>query len=94
MVRAMRLALQEPPDDWVIGTGEGRRVRDVVRTACGLLGVDLAKVRTDPALVRPNDPPALLADPQKFVAATGWRSLIGFTELIAEQVGLVTERVR
>jgi len=93
MVRAMRVALLQPPDDWVIGSSDGRRVWDVVRTACGLLGVDVAKVRTDPALARPNDPPALVAAPRKFMTATGWHPLVGFTELVAEQVGLVREGV-
>ena len=51
-------------------------MREVVRRAVGLLDIDV-QVVTDPARVRPNDLPGVVADPRKLRAMIDWRPGIG-----------------
>ncbi len=80
--------LQQPePDDYVIGTGQSRTVRELVETAFGLVGLDWKRfVRSDPAYVRPAEVPLLLADPAKARKKLGWSPRIGFEQLIHEML--------
>ena len=83
-VRAMWLMLQhDKPDDYIIGTGETHSVRDLLTVAFGALGlVWETYVRIDPALLRPADPIALVANPKKARDVLGWKPTLSFQELI------------
>ena len=56
-VRAIWLMLQQDePDDYVIGTGEARTVREFCEMAFGLVGLDWsAFTKVDPAYFRPTE---------------------------------------
>ena len=87
-VRAIRdMLLQDAPRDYVIGTGEAWAVRDFVRVAFGVAGLEAeAHVTLDPQLVRPRDIPLLLADPRAARAGLGWAPTVGFEELVRRMV--------
>jgi GDPmannose 4,6-dehydratase len=87
-VEAMWLMLQQPqPDDYVVGTGETHSVRDFVKLAFSLAGLDYQRyVAPDPDLYRPAEVNLLQADPRQARERLGWRHRIGFDALVREMV--------
>ena len=83
-VEAMWLMLQaDEPDDYVIGTGQSRSVREFCETAFGLVGLDWEPfVRIDPAYFRPTEVDSLQADPSKAADKLGWKPKTTFDELV------------
>jgi len=83
-VEAMWLMLQQDtPDDYVIGTGEARSVRDFVTAAFRYVGLDWKKyVVINPQYTRPADVNYLEADPSKAYSRLGWRPSTHFDELV------------
>ena len=63
-------------------------MRDVVRMAVALLDVEV-RVVTDPACVRPNDIPELVADVRKLRATIDWRPGIGLEEMLGDMLNQV-----
>jgi GDPmannose 4,6-dehydratase len=59
-------------DDYVVATGEGHTVRELVHRVFGLLSLDWEKqVRVDEKLVRSSEPAPLIGNPAKLKAALG-----------------------
>lgn len=87
VVRAYPLLLRHgrPGEAYNVGRGEGVAMRDVVRLALALLDADV-KVATDPARVRPNDLPELVADLGKLRATIDWRSGIGLERMLKDML--------
>ncbi len=87
-VRAMWLALQQAaPDDYVIATGEGRTVQELVETAFDIAGVRWQDhVRIVPEFQRPSEPVPLIGSPARALAKLGWRNATAFRELVREMV--------
>ena len=88
-VDAMRRAARHPsPGDYVIGTGELHTVRDFASAAFAAAGIDdwEQHVTVDETLVRPVDPARQQADSSKAREVLGWRTTIGFTELVDRMV--------
>jgi GDPmannose 4,6-dehydratase len=90
VVRAARLAMRaEKPGDYVIASGVGRTVRELVGVAFAAAGVDgpiERYVRVDPELVRPTEPTRLVGDAAHARSALGWEPEISFEEMIGEMV--------
>jgi GDPmannose 4,6-dehydratase len=71
---ALSLALLEldAPDDFVLGTGEGHTVRDLVSGAFALVGLDWTKyVRVDSDLVRPSESVPIIGNSAKVKRVLG-----------------------
>jgi len=87
-VEAMWLMLQQQePDDYVIGTGETHSVKEFLELAFAHAGLDWREhVREDPRYFRPAEVDLLLADPTKARENLGWKTKIGFRELVARMV--------
>ena len=87
-VEAMWLMLQqEEPDDYVIGTGVSRSIRDLLDVAFGFVGLDWHDhVVHDVAYDRPADVPELTANPAKAMAKLGWRPTTSFEDMIREML--------
>jgi GDPmannose 4,6-dehydratase len=84
-VRTMHLMLQQDaPDDYVVASGEGHSVRDLVQVAFEHVGLDWQDhVRPDPALERGRaELHHLVGDASKARARLGWSPDVGFTELV------------
>ena len=90
VVRAAWLALQaDAPGDYVLASGTGRTVRELVEVAlraAGVAGTVEDHVRVDPAFVRPPEPVPLVGDPSRARSALGWEPQIGFEAMIGEMV--------
>ncbi|MGC9969698.1 MAG: GDP-mannose 4,6-dehydratase [Bryobacteraceae bacterium] len=87
-VEAMWMMLQqESPDDYVIGTGEMRTVREFLEQAFVHAGLDWRdRVEIDARCFRPAEVEALEADPSKARERLGWRHRVGFEELVGLMV--------
>ena len=87
-VEAMWLMLQqEAPEDFVIGTGVTRSVRDFIEAAFSAVGLDWHKhVEVDPAYMRPADVHELRADPSKAMRKLGWKPATSFESMVTEML--------
>lgn len=87
-VQAMWRMLQEKtPGDYVIGTGENHSVRDILDTAFGTVGLNWQEyVVSDPAMLRPLEARALVADTGKARRVLGWEAKVSFEELVRMMV--------
>ncbi len=90
IVGAMMLAMSaERPSDYILASGEGRTVGQLVEVAFAAAGIaDRVRdcVRVDPALVRPPEPIAPVGDPSRAERELGWERQISFEQMIAEMV--------
>jgi len=87
-VRAMWLMLQQDtPDDFVIGTGQARTVRDLCQTAFESVGLDYRNfVVMDDAFYRPAEKHPLVADPTHAREQLEWAPEVGFEALVKMMV--------
>jgi GDPmannose 4,6-dehydratase len=88
VVRAAWMMVQrEEPDDYVIASGVGRTVRDLVAAAFGYVGLDPDEyVRVDERFVRAPESTPPVGDPTKAREVLGWEPEITFEAMIAEMV--------
>jgi GDPmannose 4,6-dehydratase len=88
VVRAGWLALQiDEPGDYVIASGVGRMVRDLVAVAFAAVDLDWRTyVRVDPALVRAPELIAMVGDASRARATLGWEPEHEFEQLVREMV--------
>jgi GDPmannose 4,6-dehydratase len=95
-VEAMWLMLQQAePDDFVIGTGDARTVRELCDVAFHHVGLDYRKyVVQDPKFFRPAEVDLLVADAAKAQSQLGWKPKVGFEELVRMMVDADLERHR
>lgn len=87
-VEAMWLMLQQKEaDDYVIGTGETRTVREFVDVACSYAGLDPKDfLQVDAEFLRPAEVELLLADPTKAHEKLGWKPKVSFEEMVRRMV--------
>jgi GDPmannose 4,6-dehydratase len=87
-VRAMHAMLQRPaPADYVIATGVSRTVREFLRTAFSVVGLDYEPfVTVDPSYFRPSEAVELRGDATLARKALGWAPSKKFEDLVAEMV--------
>jgi GDPmannose 4,6-dehydratase len=95
-VEAMWLMLQpDEPDDYVIGTGTTRSVRELCEAAFGYAGLDYRKyVVQDPKFFRPAEVDLLVADASKACTKLGWKPKVTFEQLVHMMVDADLERHR
>jgi GDPmannose 4,6-dehydratase len=96
-VRAMWLTLQqEEPDDYVVASGEGHSVRELVQCAFAHVGLDWQeRVRVDPSLERGAvELHRLVGDPSRARERLGWQPQVDFTELVHMLVDADLARLR
>lgn len=88
MVRGMWMILQHgTPDDYVLGSGKARSIKELLEVAFGTIGLDYNDyVIIDPKFYRPVDVNHLCADPTKARTVLGWEPTIGFGEMIDRMV--------
>lgn len=84
-MEAAWLMLQQPkPDDYVIGTGEARSVKEFVEAAFKSAGVDNWQdyVEIDPRYYRPAEVEVLIADASKAKEKLNWEAKTKFGDLV------------
>src|SRR4051812_32872072 len=87
-VEAMWLMLQQPtPDDYVVGMGVTRSVRELCELAFQAVGLDYRDhVVQDERYFRPAEVDLLVADPSKATRVLGWSPRVTFEQLVAMMV--------
>ena len=82
-VESMWLMLQQrEPDDYVVATGEAHSVREYVKRAFNLVGLDWQEhVKVDKRFLRPLDVPSLAGDYSKAKRKLGWKPETKFNKL-------------
>jgi len=95
-VAAMWMMLQQDvPDDFVVGTGDTRSVRELCEVAFNHVGLDYRDyVKQDPKFFRPAEVDLLVADASKARAKLGWTPKVSFHELVRLMVDADLERHR
>jgi GDPmannose 4,6-dehydratase len=88
VVAAMVLALRhDEPGDYVLASGVGRTVEQLVETAFAAAGVERRdRVTVDPSLVRAPEPCPPVGDPSKARSVLGWEPRTSFEQLVGEMV--------
>ena len=82
-VEAMqRILTHGVADDFVVATGEGHTVRDFVRIAFELVGLDWARYVVEDPSIPLRKSPGRIGNPAKLVRETGWRPTVDFEQMI------------
>jgi GDPmannose 4,6-dehydratase len=82
-----RILQQDEPQDYVIATGETYSVRDFVKLAFEVVGLNYEDyVKVDPAFYRPAEVELLLGDPSRAKEDLGWAPKTTFEELVTLMV--------
>lgn len=78
---------QDEGDDYVISSGIGHTVRQLVDVAFGYVGLDADQyLRIDPQFVRPPESVKLIGDNTKLRDVTGWQARTSFEDLVQQMV--------
>ena len=87
-VKAMWLMLQQKkPSDFVIGTGRKNSVKDFLKIAFSIAGLDYRKyLKIDKSLLRPSEVETLRANYSKAKKILKWKPTINFEKLVKEMV--------
>jgi nucleoside-diphosphate-sugar epimerase len=82
-----RLAARELPGATVVNvaTGYATLLRDLLGIIAGEVGFTI-EPRVDPQLVRPDDPPVIVGDPDYLHELTGWRPNIPLAQTVRDMV--------
>ncbi len=93
VVEGMVLALRhDEPGDYVLASGVGRTVEQLVDAAFAAAGVERRlpdgrdRVEVDPRFVRPPEPCPPVGDPSRAHTVLGWAPRMSFEQLVAEMV--------
>ena len=87
-IKAMWLMLQqEKPSDFVIGTGKMHSVKDFLKLAFSIVGLDYKKyVKFNKSLLRPAEVDTLRANYDKAKKNLKWKPSTNFNQLVKEMV--------
>ena len=96
VVRGMRLMAAAPaPADYILASGVGRTVRNLLDVAFACVGIEAAgRVVVDPGLVRPPEDSAAVGDPGLARERLGWSAETTFEALIGEMVAAELNALR
>jgi len=85
-VAAMHLMLQqEEPKDYLIATGTGATIKQMLEYVCELAGLDFKDVyEEDPRFMRPSDVPYLKGNSLKAMKELGWSPQYTWKDLLKE----------
>jgi GDPmannose 4,6-dehydratase len=88
LMRGAALALRhDEPGDYVLASGVGRTVSELVAVAFAHAGIDPeGRVRIDPQFTRGIEAVPLVGDPSKARRELGWEPQVSFEQLIGELV--------
>ena len=87
-VKAMWLMLQQKkPSDFVIGTGRMNSVKDFLKIAFSMAGLNYKKyLKIDKSLLRPSEVETLRANYNKAKKILKWKPTVNFEKLVKEMV--------
>ena len=83
MDAASILAFNNAKGPYVLGSGNGRSIRDLVQVVFSYFNLDWEKyVLVDSSLLRSGDPEIKISDPSKIFNEFGWKTKVSFEDLI------------
>ena len=88
-VRGIWQAMQrEEPDDFVLGSGKSRTIREFLDAAFAAIGIEdwSSFVEVDPKFYRPAEVNTLCADPSKAKSKIGWENTISFEDMVYNMI--------
>lgn len=87
VVRAYLLLLSKgkPGEIYNVGRGEGFSLRNIIKTAANILGLDVV-IAVDRNLLRPTDPQYLVGSIEKIHHETGWRPQIPMEQTLRDML--------
>jgi GDPmannose 4,6-dehydratase len=96
VVRGLRLmAAAQEGGDYILASGVGRTVRELVAVAFACVGLDAeAHVEVNPALVRPPEPSPPVGDATRARERLRWEPQVSFEQLVAAMVAADVETLR
>jgi GDPmannose 4,6-dehydratase len=96
IMRGAALALRhDEPGDYVLASGVGRTVRELVDLAFAHAGLDPdGRVSIDPQFTRGVETVPLIGNPSKARRVLGWEPQVSFEQLIGEMVDFDLARLR
>lgn len=78
---------QERPEDYVLASGVGHTVAELVEAAFAYVGLEAERyVRVDPGLVRAPERTASVGNPSKARERLGWKPRLSFEQLVQRMV--------
>lgn len=87
MVAARKMMEQPEGGDFVVATGEGATIRQMLDHVCGRVGLDPEQVyEPDPERMRPSEVPFLRGDATRAREVLGWRPQRGWREVLDEML--------
>ena len=87
MLAGWMMLAHDEPSDYVVASGKGRTVGELVRCAFGCVALDPdAYLRVDQRLVRSYEPTDQVGDASKARRTLGWTPQMSFEDLIASMV--------
>ncbi len=87
MYGAWLMLQQDQPDDYVLASGVGHTVTELVQMAFAYVGLEPdSHVRVNEELVRPPEGTPSVGDPTKARRLLGWEPRVPFEELVAQMV--------
>jgi GDP-4-dehydro-6-deoxy-D-mannose reductase len=95
VVRAYWALLErgDPGEVYNVCTGRGVRVRELLHKLLDIAGIDV-EIRLESERLRPSDVPALVGDPARLKAATGWEPTLSLDETLADLLQYWRERLQ
>lgn len=82
-----KMLQQEKPEDYVIATGELHSVRDFLKAAFAVVGLDYKDfTQTNPAHFRPSETVPLCGNAEKAKRKLGWKTTLSFEQLVSLMV--------
>jgi GDPmannose 4,6-dehydratase len=86
-VRAIHMMLTaDEPRDFVVATGVGHTVRELIEYACDHAGVSTGIFEVDPTRLRASETAPLIGDAGRIRSHLGWSPVYSFEQTIAEMV--------
>jgi GDPmannose 4,6-dehydratase len=84
-IKAMHLIVQQDsPDDYVVATGTGATIKEMLEYVCSLANLDINSVyQADERFMRPSDVPFLKGNPEK-IKRLGWTPNYTWKDLLQE----------
>tara|TARA_A200000159_G_scaffold164855_1_gene196795 strand:+ start:2612 stop:3604 length:993 start_codon:yes stop_codon:yes gene_type:complete len=84
--KAMWMMLQsEVPKDYLVATGTGASIKEMLKYVCELAGLSIDKVyEQDERFMRPSEVPFLLGNPAKIISDLGWEPSYSWKDLLKE----------
>tara|TARA_B100000902_G_scaffold351716_1_gene361883 strand:- start:703 stop:1677 length:975 start_codon:yes stop_codon:yes gene_type:complete len=88
VVKAMQLVCENNTfTDYVIGTGVGNSIKDMVKIIFDYLGLNYEEyIKIDADLLRKREPKTIISNPKKIERDLGWKSETSFEQTILKSV--------